>query len=70
MQWYDDTFVQYSNWKDGRPNITMPFMAGLDLNGDWIMLQDKNLFAPFKQRAIVVCKIETGKIVCRGVVVL
>ncbi|KAI4900585.1 hypothetical protein NFI96_017269 [Prochilodus magdalenae] len=58
LKWYDDTNVQYSNWKNGRLNVTMPFMAGLDLNGKWELIQRVSIFPPFKQRAIVVCKIE------------
>uniref|UniRef100_A0AAY5E854 Lymphocyte antigen 75 n=1 Tax=Electrophorus electricus TaxID=8005 RepID=A0AAY5E854_ELEEL len=58
MKWYDDTNVQYSNWKSGRPNVTEPFMAGLSLSGEWDLIQDERVFAQFKQRTIVVCKIE------------
>uniref|UniRef100_A0A4W4G221 Lymphocyte antigen 75 n=1 Tax=Electrophorus electricus TaxID=8005 RepID=A0A4W4G221_ELEEL len=61
MKWYDDTNVQYSNWKSGRPNVTEPFMAGLSLSGEWDLIQDERVFAQFKQRTIVVCKIENGK---------
>ncbi|XP_072516907.1 lymphocyte antigen 75 [Salminus brasiliensis] len=58
LKWYDDTNVQYSNWKKGRPNVTEPFMAGLNLNGEWDLIQSTSFFSPFKQSAIVVCKIE------------
>ncbi|XP_076880757.1 LOW QUALITY PROTEIN: lymphocyte antigen 75 [Brachyhypopomus gauderio] len=58
LKWFDKTNVQYSNWKSGRPNATMPFMAGLNLDGEWDLIQDERFFAPFKQRAVVVCKIE------------
>ncbi|KAL6469196.1 hypothetical protein MHYP_G00227200 [Metynnis hypsauchen] len=58
LNWYDHTKVQYSNWKYGRPDVSEPFMAGLDLSGKWELIQSVSIFTPFKQRAIVVCKIE------------
>lgn len=35
-------------------------MAGLNLDGDWVLIHS-SIFKHFKQRAIVVCKIENGK---------
>ncbi|XP_053369706.1 lymphocyte antigen 75 [Clarias gariepinus] len=58
LKWYDDTYVQYSNWKGGRPTATEPFMAGLSLSGEWYLYENESFFKPFKQRSIVVCKIE------------
>ncbi|KAB5559385.1 hypothetical protein PHYPO_G00028380 [Pangasianodon hypophthalmus] len=58
LKWYDDTYIQYSNWNKGRPTATEPFMAGLSLTGEWYLFEQQNLFKPFKQRTIVVCKIE------------
>ncbi|XP_060735001.1 lymphocyte antigen 75 [Tachysurus vachellii] len=58
LKWYDDTNIQYSNWKKGRPTATNPFMAGLSLSGEWYLFEQEILFKHFKQRTIVVCKIE------------
>ncbi|XP_058256916.1 lymphocyte antigen 75 isoform X1 [Hemibagrus wyckioides] len=58
LKWYDDTYIQYSNWRKGRPTATEPFMAGLSLTGEWYLFEQGMLFKHFKQRAIVVCKIE------------
>ncbi|XP_007237400.3 lymphocyte antigen 75 [Astyanax mexicanus] len=56
LKWYDDTNVQYSNWKNGRPDVPPLFMAGLNMNGEWDLID--SYFSSFKQNAIVVCKIE------------
>ncbi|KAK3561497.1 hypothetical protein QTP86_005998 [Hemibagrus guttatus] len=58
LKWYDDTYIQYSNWKKGRPTATEPFMVGLSLTGEWYLIEQEILFKHFKQRAIVVCKID------------
>ncbi|XP_053490898.1 lymphocyte antigen 75 [Ictalurus furcatus] len=60
LKWYDDTYVQYSNWKSGRPTATEHFMAGLSLSGEWYLFEQESLFKHFKQRTIVVCKIENN----------
>ncbi|TSS35876.1 Lymphocyte antigen 75 [Bagarius yarrelli] len=58
LKWFDGTYVQYSNWRKGRPTATDPFMAGLSLFGEWYMFEQEILFKHFKQRTIVVCKLE------------
>lgn len=61
LKWYDGTYVQYSNWNKGRPITNESFMAGLSVSGEWYLFEQEKFFRHFKQRTIVVCKIENGK---------
>ncbi|KAL2087575.1 hypothetical protein ACEWY4_016403 [Coilia grayii] len=58
LKWHDDTYVQYSNWKNGRPEMEGEFLAGLGLDGRWDLFTNQLYFQPFKQNSVVACKIE------------
>ncbi|KAM5152369.1 lymphocyte antigen 75-like [Mantella aurantiaca] len=63
LRWHDETFVKYSNWRTGRPNVTSSrFYAGVKLDGFWdIFLNPKDFELIFyQQHSIVACKIEMG----------
>lgn len=59
--WYDGTYVQYSNWTMGRPQMTEDFMAGLTLYGSWEYFTKEHYLKQFKQRSVVACKIERSE---------
>ncbi|KAJ8352230.1 hypothetical protein SKAU_G00237060 [Synaphobranchus kaupii] len=58
LKWYDGTNVQYSNWNEGRPNVTEKFMAGLTSSGSWQLFTSKHSFVRIKQISVVACKID------------
>ncbi|XP_066544718.1 lymphocyte antigen 75 isoform X1 [Amia ocellicauda] len=60
LKWYDGTYVQYSNWRSGRPTVNDSlFFAGINVEGSWDIIQD-NSYKFFQQKSIVACKIEKG----------
>ncbi|XP_060543969.1 lymphocyte antigen 75 [Pantherophis guttatus] len=62
LKWYDDTYVSYNNWRNGRPNIRSNFfLAGVNLDGFWdIYDHSRNnwLYWQFGFHTILVCKLD------------
>ncbi|OCT63514.1 hypothetical protein XELAEV_18044613mg [Xenopus laevis] len=64
LLWFDQTFVKYSNWIDGRPDVSnKTFYAAMSLEqGLWsaVTLSSNDEVMEFKHSTIVACKIELG----------
>ncbi|XP_040296244.1 lymphocyte antigen 75 [Bufo bufo] len=63
FRWHDQTFVQYSNWREGRPNVTNDsFFAAMRIDGFWDIYPNPKDFELLylQQYSIVACKIEKG----------
>ncbi|XP_075465385.1 LOW QUALITY PROTEIN: lymphocyte antigen 75 [Ascaphus truei] len=61
FRWHDETYVKYSNWRLGRPDVkNNSFYAGVNLQGYWDMFPYLKSYEAvvFQQHTIVACKIE------------
>ncbi|XP_041118970.1 lymphocyte antigen 75-like [Polyodon spathula] len=59
LKWYDGTYVQYSNWRRGRPELnSSDFYTGIQSDGAWDLLPYDPFFKYFQDHSIVACKIE------------
>ncbi|MGH0159600.1 UNVERIFIED_CONTAM: hypothetical protein FKN15_037755 [Acipenser sinensis] len=59
LKWYDGTYVQYSNWRGGRPEVnSSDFYTGIQSDGAWDLLLYTPFFKYFQDHSIVACKIE------------
>ncbi|MGH0143234.1 UNVERIFIED_CONTAM: hypothetical protein FKN15_014043 [Acipenser sinensis] len=59
LKWYDGTYVQYSNWRGGRPEVnSSDFYTGIQSDGAWDLLPYNPFFKYFQDHSIVACKIE------------
>ncbi|KAK6485123.1 lymphocyte antigen 75 [Huso huso] len=59
LKWYDGTYVQYSNWRGGRPEVnSSDFYTGIHSDGAWDLLPYNPFFKYFQDHSIVACKIE------------
>ncbi|XP_068101743.1 lymphocyte antigen 75 [Hyperolius riggenbachi] len=61
--WHDETYVSYSNWRNGRPNATNTvFYAAMKMDGFWDFFPNPRDFDLqfFQQHSIVACKIDKG----------
>lgn len=65
LKWYDDTYVSYNNWRNGRPNLGSNFfLAGVNQDGFWDIYdhsQNNWLYWQFGFHTILVCKLDLGK---------
>lgn len=63
FRWHDETFVRYSNWREGRPAVTNDsFYAAMRTDGFWDIYGNPKDFQLLylQQHSIVACKIEKG----------
>ncbi|XP_028835601.1 lymphocyte antigen 75 isoform X2 [Denticeps clupeoides] len=58
LKWYDGTYVHFSNWEQGRPDVAGDFLAGLAVDGSWALYTNPRQFASFQQRSALVCKMD------------
>ncbi|XP_077128977.1 lymphocyte antigen 75 [Ranitomeya variabilis] len=63
LRWHDQTFVRYSNWREGRPDVTNnSFYAAMKIDGFWDIYPSPMDFQRLylQQHSVVACKIEKG----------
>ncbi|XP_026530150.1 lymphocyte antigen 75-like [Notechis scutatus] len=62
LKWYDDTYVSYNNWRNGRPNIKSNFfLAGVNMDGFWDIYDHSHnnwLYWQFGFHSLLVCKLD------------
>uniref|UniRef100_A0A8C6Y530 Lymphocyte antigen 75 n=1 Tax=Naja naja TaxID=35670 RepID=A0A8C6Y530_NAJNA len=62
LKWYDDTYVSYNNWRNGRPNIKSNyFVAGVNVDGLWDIYDHSHnnwLYWQFGFHSLLVCKLD------------
>uniref|UniRef100_A0A2D4HWA4 Lymphocyte antigen 75 n=1 Tax=Micrurus lemniscatus lemniscatus TaxID=129467 RepID=A0A2D4HWA4_MICLE len=62
LKWYDDTYVSYNNWRNGRPNIRNNlFLAGVNVDGFWDIYDNSRnnwLYWQFGFHSLLVCKLD------------
>ncbi|KAM4697889.1 lymphocyte antigen 75 [Rhinophrynus dorsalis] len=61
LRWYDKSYVQYSNWRMGRPNVTSnSFFAIMNADGFWDIINYIKQYDAefFKHHTLMACKIE------------
>ncbi|XP_025055752.1 lymphocyte antigen 75, partial [Alligator sinensis] len=63
LKWYDETYLSYQNWREGRPNVKKnQFFAGINYDGFWDIYNYTANWHPqhFNLHSILACKIEMG----------
>uniref|UniRef100_A0A8C5SS48 Lymphocyte antigen 75 n=1 Tax=Laticauda laticaudata TaxID=8630 RepID=A0A8C5SS48_LATLA len=62
LKWYDNTYVSYNNWRNGRPNIKSNFfLAGVNVDGFWDIYDHSHnnwLYWQFGFHSLLVCKLD------------
>ncbi|XP_053554324.1 lymphocyte antigen 75 isoform X2 [Bombina bombina] len=61
LMWHDETYVKYSNWRFGRPDVVNnSFYAAMNVDGSWDIFLYPDFFRTLflKHHSIVACKIE------------